>query len=196
MCGISGASTSSRSREVSSWRRHSRWRRPSSVENCKAVSTSGRPCATAGNPQILVWQKTRDAGGGGIPLRITAEHALQEILAGRKSGMQRTEAKSQIMRSIDRLLSDDKRCEAYEIALSTALSEGAQRIAVLGVGSLLPALLVARQGAQTCVVEENEELRAMARVAATDNGLKLVVLSNFTALRSAWPDGPDVLSSC
>ena len=100
-------------------------------------------------PEILAWQRDRDNLGGGISLRKHAEEQLAKHFGA--PGLKRQEAKAQLMRSFDRLLSDEGRCMAYEAAIEEAIGDGARRVVLLGAGSLLPALLAAQAGAQATI---------------------------------------------
>ena len=73
-------------------------------------------------------------------------------------------------------------------AVDAAIAGGARTFAVLGIGSLLPALHAASRGANVAVVEACEPLAQIARTAASANCLdkSLVVVSSYEFLFSAW----------
>lgn len=142
---------------------------------------------------MLKFQQERDHGGGGVALRTTAEAALRDCAD--TPGLRRAEAKALLLRSIDRLLSDDARCAAYEAAIAAALGRGSRTAFVLGAGSLLPALLLARAGAVVCVVEPLAPLADVVRRCAADNGLRVAVLPNMVAALHGCGGGPDLLVS-
>jgi len=154
------------------------------------------PAGTAARsavPHMLAFQKERDEAGGGVALRVSAERALRQTIG--TPGLRRQEAKALVLRSFDRLLSDDARCSAYEAAIQAALRRGARTACLLGSGSLLPALLLARAGVAVCVVEPLTPLADIVRACARDNGLRVAVLPTVAAAAHAWGGAPDVLLS-
>ena len=102
------------------------------------------PSATADAPSavadLLVQQRDRDLQGGGVSLRPVAEQGWQETHTSRYSTTKLSRSCTQLLVSFDRLLSDERRCAAYVAAIDAALAAGARTFAVLGAGSLLPAL--------------------------------------------------------
>lgn len=96
------------------------------------------------------------------------------------------------MVSFDRLLSHERRCDAYSAAIDRTISQGARTFAILGIGSMLPALHAARRGAIVAVVEPSEGLAKLARDVAAANGANIVVVSRMPMLRQAWGATADV----
>ena len=91
-----------------------------------------------------------------------------------------------VLRSTDRLLSDEARTAALESAADAATAGGRCSALVLGAGSLLPALLFARRGAAVCVVEASPLLADVVRAAAVENGVRLAVLSSLASASAAY----------
>jgi predicted RNA methylase len=142
---------------------------------------------------MLRFQQERDEAGGGVALRFAAEAALERSLG--TPGLRRQEAKALVLRCFDRLLSDDARCAAYEDAIDAAVLRGARTACVLGSGSLLPALLLARAGVAVCVVEPIAPLADIARACFKDNELRVAVLPTIAAAAHVWGGPPDLLIS-
>ena len=67
---------------------------------------------------MLQFQRDRDAAGGGVVLRSVADAALNDAAA--TPGLRRADAKAHVLRSIDRLLSDEARTAALESAADAA----------------------------------------------------------------------------
>ncbi|EOD11966.1 hypothetical protein EMIHUDRAFT_247673 [Emiliania huxleyi CCMP1516] len=135
-------------------------------------------------PRMLQFQRDRDAAGGGVVLRSVADAALNDAAA--TPGLRRADAKAHVLRSIDRLLSDEARTAALESAADAATAGGRCSALVLGAGSLLPALLLARRGAAVCVVEASPLLADVVRAAAVENGVRLAVLSSLASASAAY----------
>ena len=133
---------------------------------------------------MLQFQRDRDAAGGGVVLRSVADAALNDAAA--TPGLRRADAKAHVLRSIDRLLSDEARTAALESAADAATAGGRCSALVLGAGSLLPALLLARRGAAVCVVEASPLLADVVRAAAVENGVRLAVLSSLASASAAY----------
>ena len=133
---------------------------------------------------MLQFQRDRDAAGGGVVLRSVADAALNDAAA--TPGLRRADAKAHVLRSIDRLLSDEARTAALESAADAATAGGRCSALVLGAGSLLPALLFARRGAAVCVVEASPLLADVVRAAAVENGVRLAVLSSLASASAAY----------
>lgn len=168
------------------------WRRPPSAR----FATLAPACANVGHcamPHMLLFQQERDEAGGGVALRFAAEAALERSLS--TPGLRRQEAKALVLRCFDRLLSDDARCAAYEDAIDAAVLSGARTACVLGSGSLLPALLLARAEVAVCVVEPVAPLADIARACARDNQLRVAVLPTIAAAARVWKGPPDLLIS-
>ena len=145
---------------------------------------------------MLVAQRDRDHEGHGVSLRPVAEATYQEIYQSTLTSTKLSRTLTQLAVSFDRLLSDERRCDAYRCAIDRAIHSGARTFAVLGVGSLLPALHAARCGAHVAVVESVEPLAQLIRNGAAANGLRLAVVSSCEKLRSAWGgEPPDALLS-
>ena len=143
---------------------------------------------------MLVAQRDRDHEGHGVSLRPVAEATYQEIYQSTLTSTKLSRTLTQLAVSFDRLLSDERRCDAYRCAIDRAIHSGARTFAVLGVGSLLPALHAARCGAHVAVVESVEPLAQLIRNGAAANGLRLAVVSSCEKLRSAWGgEPPDAL---
>lgn len=121
-------------------------------------------------------QRDRDLEGHGVSLRPTAEVGWSETYEDRYSSTKLTRSLTQLAISFDRLLSDGRRCEAYCAAIDAALADGAQTFAVLGAGSMLPALHAARSGGRVVIVEPCEPLAHLARRAAEENGVSVGVV--------------------
>ena len=161
-----------------------------------AKSSAAVPASSA--PETLVFQRDRDHEGHGVSLRPIAEEHYQETWKSEYSSTRLSRSLVQLMVSFDRLLSDEKRCNAYTHGVDAALAKGARTFAVLGVGSLLPALHAARRGASVAIVEACEPLAQIARRAASDNGLehRLAVVGTCEKLWSAWGrEPPDAILS-
>ena len=135
-------------------------------------------------PQLLLWQQKRDAEGGGVSQRIAAEQELERLAT--TPGVGRCTAKMQCLTWMDRQLSDEARCAAYEGAVLEAIAGGVRCIVTLGVGSLLPALVAARAGAQVCVVEACGPLADIARASAVENGVTLMVAPSVRMAAQWW----------
>ena len=121
----------------------------------------------ASPPKALVWQQERDTEGSPYYLRDRIETIVTKEWD--KASMDRIKSKAQLLTLIDRLLSDEGRCAAYCAALDEVMDAGVSRVVVLGLGSLIPALHAAANGAQVCIVESSLPLAAIARAAAEDN---------------------------
>ena len=144
-------------------------------------------------PPMLRFQQERDESGGGVALRSTAEEALLQRM--HTPGLRRQEAKALVLRSFDRMLSDDARCSAYKDAISHAVLVGVSTACIIGSGSLLPALLLARAGVAVCLVEPHAPLAEIARACARDNHLSLAVVPEVQLAAHAWGGPPDLLVS-
>ena len=159
-----------------------------------ATASSGAIASSP--PAMLVAQRDRDHEGHGVSLRPVAEATYQEIYQSTLTSTKLSRTLTQLAVSFDRLLSDERRCDAYRCAIDRAIHSGARTFAVLGVGSLLPALHAARCGAHVAVGEPVEPLAQLIRNGAAANGLRLAVVSSCEKLRSAWGgEPPDALLS-
>ncbi|KAL1515386.1 hypothetical protein AB1Y20_002014 [Prymnesium parvum] len=145
-------------------------------------------------PKILQFQQTRDLKGDGVAHRAAAEAVLRKD-EGVHGVAVRNRAREQVLASVDRLLSDSSRCEAYSAALSAALRRGARSVLILGMGSLLPALHAAKEGADVVVVEPSAPLASIVRAAAAQNGVRLAVVAQLSVAKGAWEGPPDVILS-
>jgi hypothetical protein len=166
-----------------------------SVSATAPAPTTSPAVPRGGAPESLIAQRDRDHEGHGVSLRPAAEAAYQELWKSEYTSTALSRTLTQLTVSFDRLLSDEKRCDAYVRAIDLAISAGARTFGVLGVGSLLPALHAARSGAGVLVVEPAEPLAQMARACASDNGLTLVVVDSCSTLLARLGAPPDVLLS-
>ena len=146
---------------------------------------------SSGAPRLLDWQRNRDQEGGGVSVRPVAEEELTRMWD--TPGLTRCRAKTQLLTTIDRCLSDEQRCSAYGSALEEELRRGGQRVVFLGMGSLLPAIRAAQAGAHVCVVEPSTPLTNILRLAAAKNGVSLAVVPKLSMVKHAWGSPPDVL---
>ena len=144
-------------------------------------------------PWVLLEQRERDLEGHGHSLRPLAETNWAECWEDQWSSTKLSRACLQLSVSFDRLLSNEPRCEAYCTAIDAALASGARTFAVLGAGSLLPAMHAAHAGARVVIVEPCAPLAHLARTALAENSLSAVVVSGPEMLRKAWGEMPDVL---
>lgn len=168
---------------------------PRSHDGAMAASQAAAPSSA---PATLVYQRDRDHEGHGVSLRPIAEEHYQATWRSEYTSTRLSRSLAQLQVSFDRLLSDERRCAAYTNGIDAALANGARTFAVLGVGSLLPALHAARRGASVAIVEACEPLAQIARRAASDNGVErsLAVVSSCEKLWSAWGrEPPDAILS-
>ena len=172
------------------WRRQ-RAPRPSTA----AAASSSTAAAALSVADLLVQQRDRDLQGHGVSLRPVAEEGWQAEYTSRYSSTKLSRSCTQLLISFDRLLSDERRCAAYVAAIDSALASGARTFAVLGAGSLLPALHAARAGAKVAIIEPCEPLAGVARAAASSNGVTIAVLAKAELLRRAWGGPPDAIIS-
>ena len=167
---------------------------PRSHDDAMAASQAAAPSSA---PATLVYQRDRDHGGHGVSLRPIAEEHYQatwrrRVHLDRAVSIMRS-CKSRLTVSLGRTavrrLHQWHRCRP---------GNGARTFAVLGSGSILPALHAARRGASVAIVEPCEPLAQIARRAANDNGVErsLAVVGSCEKLWSAWGrEPPDAILS-